>query len=116
MLAAFCAGSPALAGERAGVPFCARNVEENAKKLFLLHGSGDGVGGEEPPFSLAKVKELPSMKSPDGKRRYKVYETHVLVGKGGDFRIRMIYAQLGETEFKNDCVLMGQEILDMSRL
>ena len=96
-------------------PSCAQNVIEKAKQLFVLHyGAEESLANGGASFS--KVVEMPPVKSPDGKRMYKNFETIAKIGKMGLYRIRMIYAQLGDKDSKIDCVLMGQEILDLSSL
>lgn len=51
-----------------------------------------------------------TIKSPNGKMKYDVLEVFGFVYKA-EYRMRFIFANIGE-----DCLLMGQEILDMSSL
>jgi hypothetical protein len=94
--------------------FCAGEVKASAAKLVALHYEMD----QDMALSMMddQVTELPSLRSPDKKRRYTVLETNAYPGKMGSLRVRMIYAILGNSNPKQDCILMGQEILDMSSL
>lgn len=94
--------------------FCANQVKAPAAKLFALHYE---LGQLEAIKAISdEVTALAPVKSPDGKRMYSVLETTATIGKMGLYRIRMIYALLGHDDPSKDCVLMGQEILDMSVL
>lgn len=94
--------------------FCAGQVKAPAIKLFALHYGIDEVTAAQ--YITDEVTQRPSLKSLDGKRSYVVLETVAEIGKMGNYRIRMIYAVLGNADPKQDCVLMGQEIYDMSSL
>ena len=98
----------------AGSHFCASQVKAPAIKLFALHYE---LSEADASNSISDdVTQLPSIRSPDGKRNYAVLQTDAYIGKMGYYRIRMIFAVLGKDNPKEDCVLMGQEILDMSSL
>jgi len=99
--------------------FCASQVKEPAAKLFA-HYRGVRYrvvnANKDEPYTMGKIIELPSIAAPDKKLRYTVLETTALVGKMGEYRMRFIFAILGHTNPKQDCILMGEEILDMSSL
>ncbi len=98
----------------AGAHFCASEVKDKAAKLFALHNDLDL---SKDTFGLSDdISVQAPIRSPDGKRRYSVLETTAVMGKMGEYRIRMIFAVLGKTDPKKDCILMGQEILDLSSL
>ena len=61
-----------------------------------------------------KVIELPSLTLENNERPYSVLETYAEIGNGGVYRIRMIYNVLGNQKPEEDCILMGQEIIDIS--
>ncbi len=94
--------------------FCASQVKEPAIKLLALHYDLDqataakAIGDE--------VTQRHSILAPDGKHKFIVLETIATTGKMTDLRIRMIFALLGDSNPSVDCVLMGQEILDMSNI
>lgn len=96
----------------ADVHVCAPLVKDNATKLFALHYGIPEVEAAKKIVNTVDV--MPPLKSPNGKTNYAVLQTFALIGKGGDYRIRMIFAVLGPST--RDCLLMGQEILDMSSL
>lgn len=98
----------------AGTPYCASLVKAPAIKLFALHYE---LSDADAANSISdEVTELAPIRSPDGKRKYSVLQTDAYIGKMGYYRIRMIFAVLGKNSPKEDCILMGQEILDMSSL
>jgi hypothetical protein len=103
------------AGEAsADAHFCASQVKPSAIKLFALYYNVDL--DEAAAVVSDEVTEMPPLKSPDGERDYVVLETDATPGKQGYFRIRMIYAVMGNADPKIDCQLMGEEILNMSSL
>jgi hypothetical protein len=57
-----------------------------------------------------KIKALPRIKSPNNKMKYDVLET-TGYGYKGEYRLRFIFAKVN-----NGCILMGEEILDLSEL
>lgn len=87
-------------------PQCSAEALIQAKKLLSFHSDGDEraeiMAGE-------KVKELPSMRNPANKKqKFQVLEVAGYVYKG-QYRMRLIYYHLG-----GDCVLMGQEVLEIA--
>lgn len=95
------------------VHICSKPGRAAAEKLFKMHY--DMTENNISYLIGDNVKVLTPIKAPLGNRKYDVLEYWVSVGKMGSFRIRMIYAVLN-TDGKPDCVLMGQEILDYSKL
>ena len=84
---------------------CFSDAKSKAKTLLDFYRSSD------PRAAVGEPKERPSIKSPDGKRKYRVIEVPGFIYKG-EYRIRLIYATLSD----DPCLLMGEEILDLSRL
>jgi len=83
---------------------CAADAIARAKPLLLLHHGeqADAVAIED------NVKALPSIKALKGNGRFDVLEVWGHIYKA-DYRMRFIYARI-----KDDCALMGQEILEAS--
>ena len=96
--------------------FCSSQVKESAAALFKLHYGQVSIREARQAVSYSSIEELPSLRSPDRRRSYSVLETYAEIGRMGSFRIRMIYAVLGKGNPAEDCILMGQEILDLSSL
>lgn len=90
---------------------CEGQVSAQAAKLFALH-----YGETTENMMYTPVVQRQSLRSPDNKRDYAVLETTALIGKMGQYRIRLIYAVLNDHDSKPYCLLMGQEILDLSSL
>ena len=90
---------------------CADKVPDQAAKLFTFH-----YGETTENMAYSPIVERPSLRSPDNKRDYAVLETTALIGKMGQYRIRLIYAVLKDHNSKPYCLLMGQEVLDLSSL
>lgn len=91
--------------QAAGHP-CAADAKEQAEQLLLLHTENDDRAAIDD-----EVTVLPSFKNPaNPKQRFDVLEVMGYVYKG-EYRIRMIYAQM-----PGACVLMGQEILGLASL
>lgn len=90
---------------------CADQVPAQAAKLFNLH-----YGPTTEIVAYTPVVQKQSLRSPDNRRNYDVLETTAMVGKMGQFRIRMIYAVLEGHDSKPYCLLMGQEVFDLSSL
>lgn len=89
-------------------PQCSAEALIQAKKLLSFHSDDD-----ERVEILAdeNVKELPSMRNPANKKqKFKVLEVYGYIYKG-QYRMRFIYYHLG-----SDCVLMGQEVLEIANL
>lgn len=91
----------------AGQHICASSALENSVKLFALHYGTDLEHAKS--VVSTNIVQKPSVKASNGKSLV-VLETNAAVGKMGDFRIRMIYGLTGSSA--QDCVLMGQEILE----
>lgn len=85
---------------------CAADAKEHALQLLLLHTDNDDRSEID-----SQVKVLPSLKNPaNAKQRFDVLEVMGYVYKG-EYRMRMIYAQM-----PGSCLLMGQEILGLASL
>jgi hypothetical protein len=94
------------------VPCCANSLQcsddaiKQAHKLLGFH-----FGADSRIEIDKKVKELPSIQNPAGKKqKFQVLEVWGYIYKGR-YRMRFIYYQL-----EKECVLMGQEILEYARL
>jgi hypothetical protein len=94
---------------------CSQKALTSAKALFLLHYGADTAAANG-GATFSTLTQEPSLKSPDKKMEYTVLQTIAEIGKNGEYRIRMIYAMVGNTNTDQDCVLMGEEILDLSSL
>lgn len=89
-------------------PQCSAEAVIQAKKLLSFHANND-----ERAEILAdeKVNVLPSMRNPANKKqKFQVLEVFGYVYKG-QYRMRFIYYHLG-----GECVLMGQEVLEIANL
>ncbi|HEY8608453.1 MAG TPA: hypothetical protein VIM12_15160 [Noviherbaspirillum sp.] len=87
-------------------PQCADNAVAQARKLLAFHvGDDDRISVDKP------AKELPSMRNPaNPAQRFIVLEVWGAIYKG-QYRMRFLYYPL-----QDECVLMGQEILEYARL
>ena len=95
-----CAAGAAHAG-------CAGDALVRAEPLLRLHFARGGEG--VPDLAISDVvKTLPAIKAPVGRGRFDVLEVRGYIYKS-EYRMRFIYAQI-----PNDCVLMGQEIIELS--
>jgi hypothetical protein len=85
---------------------CSTAAIEQAQKLLTFHFGPDGR------IEIDKsVKVLASIRNPANRaQRFDVLEVWGHIYKG-DYRIRLIYARL-----PNECVLMGQEVLEYASL
>lgn len=89
-------------------PQCSAEALIQAKKLLSFHNDGDD---RAEILADEKVKELPPMRNPANKKqKFQVLEAYGYVYKG-EYRMRFIYYRSG-----SDCVLMGQEVLQIARL
>lgn len=114
LLVIFCLGASSAFAEKAPHA-CASQVRKHAIKLFALHNQLDEATAESSIDD--EVIERSAVRSPDGKRKFAVLETTGFLGKMGIYRMRFIFAVLGKSgKPRNDCILMGQEILDLSSL
>jgi hypothetical protein len=87
---------------------CADDAIAKARRLLMLH---DGLEPGEKPHMLAiekRVRVLPPIRALKGKGRLDVLEVMGSIYKA-DYRMRFIYVQS-----KEDCALMGQEIIEVS--
>lgn len=84
---------------------CSAAALTQAKKLLAFHfGDDDRIDIEQ------TAKALSPLKNPAGKDQYDVLEVWGKVYKG-QYRMHFIYAQQ-----KDQCLLMGQEILEYAKL
>ena len=85
---------------------CSTAAIEQAQKLLTFHFGPDGR------IEIDKsVKVLASIRNPANRaQRFDVLEVWGHIYKG-DYRMRLIYARL-----PNECVLMGQEVLEYASL
>jgi ABC-type oligopeptide transport system substrate-binding subunit len=90
----------------AAAPQCSTSAISQAKKLLSYHTDGDDRAEVE-----SQAKQLPSLANPVNKnQKFIVLEVMGYVYKG-NYRMRFIYYPMGR-----NCVLMGQEILELSTL
>jgi len=90
----------------AAVPQCEADALAQAKKLLAFHSEGNGQAAVEP-----HAKVLPSLVNPANKsQRFVVLEVVGYVYKT-NYRMRFLFYPAG-----GECVLMGQEILELSSL
>ena len=89
---------------RAAEPPCAKEAVAQAQKLLAWHSEGDDRAAVEP-----QAKALPPLANPANKAQ----KLHVLEVTGhvykANYRMRMLYAAS-----PGPCLLMGQEILELS--
>lgn len=90
----------------AAAPQCSAEAISQAHKLLAFHfGEDDRISIED------QARELPAIRNPaDPKQKFSVLEVWGYIYKG-EYRMRFIYYRL-----KQDCVLMGQEILESAKL
>ena len=85
---------------------CAPAAREQAQKLLAFH-----VGGDDRIEIDTSVRTLLSMRNPANRlQRFDVLEVWGRIYKG-QYRLRLIYARI-----PNECVLMGQEVLEYASL
>lgn len=99
---------------------CAADALGRAGALLRLHVEGEGMqlapapgplgeDGSLMPWSLSDtVTDVPPVKALVGKGRFDVLEVEGFVYKA-TYRMRFLYAQIPDA-----CVLMGQEIIEVS--
>lgn len=87
-------------------PQCSAEAIAQAQKLLAFHfGEDDRISIED------QARELPAIRNPaNPKQKFAVLEVWGYIYKG-EYRMRFIYYRL-----KQDCVLMGQEILESAKL
>ncbi len=87
---------------------CAASAQTQAKKLLRFHAEPDA---QQPVSINKKVVVLAPIRNPaDASQRFDVLELTGYVYKAS-YRIRFLFAQIDEP-----CVLIGQEILENTRL
>ncbi len=85
---------------------CAPVAREQAEKLLAFH-----VGGDDRIEIDKSVRTLLPMRNPANRlQRFDVLEVRGRIYKG-QYRLRLIYARI-----PNECVLMGQEVLEYASL
>jgi hypothetical protein len=85
---------------------CAHDALKQAKKLLEFH-----FGGSDDRMEIEQVaKAVHPLKNPAGKDKYDVLEVWAGIYKGR-YRMHFIYGYAGD-----ECVLMGQEILEYANL
>lgn len=97
-----------LASAEFKVHACEKDATARAEKLLRLHFTDDSNGNVENLSIDDKVEKKAAIKAPVGKGKFDVLEVTGYIYKG-TYRMRFIYAQI-----KEECVLMGQEILELS--
>ena len=96
----------ATGGIASAAPQCVAEAVVQAKKLLVFHFGPDDRIEIDPA-----AKELAPIRNPaDKTQQFKVLEVWGTIYKGS-YRMRLIYYPL-----KGDCVLMGQEVLELARL
>ncbi len=83
---------------------CATDAVIQAEKLLKFHSDNDDRAEVNPD----SVKQLTPVHALSGDGRFDVLEVEGSIYKG-EYRMHLIYAQ-----FPDDCVLMGQEIIERS--
>lgn len=97
-------GSPAQVAQPLA---CRGDAVAQARKLLAFHSGGD----DRAEVDESSVKALPGLRNPaNPKQRFLVLEVMGFIYKG-NYRMRLIYYPSA-----NDCVLMGQEILELANL
>src|SRR5690349_6914915 len=85
---------------------CAAAAREQAQKLLAFH-----AGGDDRIEIDTSVRTLLPMRNPANRlQRFDVLEVWGRIYKG-QYRLRLIYARM-----PNECVLMGQEVLEYASL
>ena len=85
---------------------CSGEALSQAERLLAFHVDDDDRAAVD-----SAVRVLPSIRNPaDPSQRFSVYEVWGLVYRA-EYRTRLIYYRL-----EDDCLLMGQEILEQASL
>lgn len=85
---------------------CAADAIKRAKALLVFHTGGDARAGVDDGYRL-----LAPLRNPvNPNQHFDVLEVDGYVNRA-NYRMRLIYAQL-----PGNCVLMGQEVLELSSL
>ena len=91
---------------QASPPLCAKDALEQAQRLLVFHFGEDDRIEIDP-----EVVEKAPLRNPANKNQtFQVLEVWGTIYKG-QYRMRLIYYPLGQ-----DCVLMGQEVLEYASL
>lgn len=86
---------------------CQVEAVTQARKLLAFHSDND----DRAHVDESSVRQLPSIVNPANKKqRFLVLEAQGHIYKG-NYRVRLIYYPL-----QKECVLMGQEILELANL
>lgn len=107
-LAALAAGT---AHAQKAAPACAADAATRAENLLKFHVTDGGkmpeMAADAAPVDIGEVTSVGSLKPLRGRGRYEVLEVvgHVIKA---EYRIHLIYA-----EMQDQCLLMGQEILEI---
>lgn len=87
-------------------PVCAQEAREQARRLLDFH-----VGGDDRIAIQPEVVEKAPLRNPANKdQTFQVLEVRGTIYKA-EYRMRLIYYHLDQ-----DCILMGQEILEQANL
>jgi hypothetical protein len=106
LLSVLALGAGAAHAKGATSPLCSAAALAQAGKLLAFHMHEDDRIDIDP-----RVRVLPALINPaDRRQRFDVLEVLGAVYKGS-YRMRLIYARVG-----GECVLMGQEILELAKL
>ena len=110
LVAVWC--SPVQAATQVAQPLaCRADALVQARKLLAFHSDGD----DRAEVDETTIKALPWLRNPaNPKQRFLVLEVMGFVYKG-NYRMRLIYYPSANPS-ANDCVLMGQEILELANL
>lgn len=101
----FLAASLCLSNSVSATPRCSPDAVIQARKLLSFHS--DGVDRTE---IIPEAKELSPIVNPaDNKQKFQVLEVWGYIYKAS-YRMRLIYYRLDK-----DCVLMGQEVLEIAK-
>ncbi len=90
----------------AAEPVCAKLASEQARKLLVFHvgkGFEDQMSFEQP------IPKAPIKNPTNSKQVFNVLEVEGFVSPRGIYRMRFIFYLL-----PRDCLLMGQELLEMA--
>ena len=87
---------------------CAEDAKARAQKLLQFHFTDGDMSPVQNIGVDDQVEILPSVKAARGNGRFDVIEVIGHIYKA-DYRIHLLYAQIPDS-----CVLMGQEILELS--
>lgn len=98
----------ATAAQAAPAHRCAADAVKRAGPLLALHFEDDSTAANTNLSIGDEVKVLPPVKALKGKGSFDVLEVWGYIYKA-EYRMRFIYARISD-----ECVLMGQEIIEAS--